>query len=379
VLDLPIPGEGMIKDLLLNVTHKLSVANTKYIRSQKELSLRVELMEDLTNIFPRIMKSVDAKCQVSSILEALLEGFDVEATFMLIPESDHFAGFAVKLDPGMEPQVSNITVEQDKISGVLGKVVQRRSSLRVGNVDRNRDLHVLLGAVKQAWLVPVYKKNTLLAIIGLGFQDEQSVKFNAKDFGKVLDLLGSEIGLSLSLSQHVKRFKQEARIDDLTGLLNRGAILKIVDSEFQRFLRNGIPLSIALIDVDNFKSLNDGRGHLAGDEFLETIAGLLDETMRVTDYLGRYGGDEFITVFPNTLSQDVGGIMERAKKKIGDYCTFIHGSDLGKSLSISIGIAEAKPGMKDYQEVFNRADRALYKAKRAGRNCIRKAGKFVRV
>jgi diguanylate cyclase len=123
--------------------------------------------------------------------------------------------------------------------------------------------------------------------------------------------------------------------------------------------------------MDNFKAINDARGHRAGDEFLVKVAQILREVLRKSDYIGRYGGDEFVAVFPDTTPDGARVLAERIGRQVLTYCKSFEGSDLGKTLSISTGVCGATPTMEKADDLINFADQALYEAKQQGRNrCV---------
>jgi diguanylate cyclase (GGDEF)-like protein len=128
---------------------------------------------------------------------------------------------------------------------------------------------------------------------------------------------------------------------------------------------------VAIFDMDNFKSINDNRGHLVGDEFLSRCARILRQGIRESDYIGRYGGDEFIAVFPDTTPEDARVIVERIRERLLRYCADFGGEDIGKKLSVSAGVAGADESMTKADELIFLADNALYKAKDLGRDlCV---------
>ncbi len=166
-----------------------------------------------------------------------------------------------------------------------------------------------------------------------------------------------------------------ARTDTLTGLPNRRQLEEAIGAEVARAQRHGNRLSVALVDVDNFKDVNDQRGHPVGDEVLRAIASLARQAARESDMVGRYGGDEFLFILPETGADGATELIRR-------FAEVVAGQQFEPKVSISGGVAEFIPG-EDYQSLIAYADTALYEAKRLGRNrvcvwqgvhAIRKAG-----
>ncbi len=150
-----------------------------------------------------------------------------------------------------------------------------------------------------------------------------------------------------------------ANHDFLTGSYNRRYLLELANAEFKRVRRYGLSLCLMMLDLDHFKAINDEQGHPVGDEALKEVAKTLLETVRDCDHVGRYGGDEFIIVLPET---DVSGAMliaERLREALNSV-----------KLTISIGIAKLERDDVCIEALIHRADHLLLKAKRSGRNRI---------
>lgn len=160
---------------------------------------------------------------------------------------------------------------------------------------------------------------------------------------------------------------QLAITDPLTRTRNRRGITIGVLEAMAHSERYEHPLSIAMIDVDHFKEVNDKYGHKAGDRVLEGVASILVETLRMPDKVGRYGGEEFLLVLPETGLEETTKIAERIRTAVGE-AEFDIGNEKIK-LTISVGATPFVKG-EDLEQLLSRADRALYKAKRSGRNLV---------
>src|SRR5207245_6872468 len=152
------------------------------------------------------------------------------------------------------------------------------------------------------------------------------------------------------------------------GCFNRGHTLEALDSELQRVRRSGRPLSIVMFDVDHFKAVNDRFGHLRGDELLAAIGAQLSRSMRSTDLRCRYAGDEFLIILPDTPLAGAEQVAEALRQGIGRIR--IASGNLHAPITISVGVAEMTRDDADAKSFLQRADEALYRAKRAGRNRV---------
>ncbi len=156
--------------------------------------------------------------------------------------------------------------------------------------------------------------------------------------------------------------------DELTKVYNRRAGLIRLNEEFARAKRNGSALSVAMIDADHFKGINDTFGHIVGDKVLTHIASTLKSGLRECDVVTRYGGEEFLVLLPDTSGSRASMPLDRIRKKLAER-KFVHdGQEI--NLSISIGIANVSSLDNDPMDTVHRADSALYFAKKSGRNRV---------
>lgn len=162
-----------------------------------------------------------------------------------------------------------------------------------------------------------------------------------------------------------KRAQHLAITDPLTQVYNRLHLDNIFQAETKRAKRYGIPYSVILLDVDYFKAINDKYGHIGGDEVLVKLVKVLQKDIRETDVLGRWGGEEFLIVLPQTALNEAQKAAEKLKEKIESSSFFI-----GESITCSFGVSEFLEGDKDCDSLIKRADDALYRAKELGRNRI---------
>lgn len=158
--------------------------------------------------------------------------------------------------------------------------------------------------------------------------------------------------------------RQSGLRDALTGCVTRAHAMEVLQQELRRSKRTRHPLSVIMFDLDGFKGINDGLGHLKGDAVLASVGAQLKELLRSTDLRCRYGGDEFLLVLPDTPERGAAHLAEHLRREIAGA---VRDAD-GLRVTASIGVASALPGELDPEALVGRADAALYQAKRAGRN-----------
>ncbi|MGY2401197.1 diguanylate cyclase [Pseudomonas sp. SDO5271_S396] len=170
--------------------------------------------------------------------------------------------------------------------------------------------------------------------------------------------------------EHLEVQRQKALIDPLTGLPNRAAWSERLDYEVNAWHQHGNSLSLAMLDLDHFKRINDGYGHLAGDKVLKIIANVLRKRLRSTDFIARFGGEEFVLLMPHSTLADALAVGEVLRAAI-EACPF-HFKGEPVTITVSMGVAQFEPGERS-ELALKRADDALYRAKASGRNQVKAA------
>lgn len=169
--------------------------------------------------------------------------------------------------------------------------------------------------------------------------------------------------LEARVAERTRELERLAVTDSLTGLYNRGEILRCAAAELDRSVRYSHVFSVMMIDVDLFKAINDQFGHQTGDMVLQEVAGAIQATCRMSDSAGRYGGEEFLLICPETGKQDACQLAERIRTQVGQL-------NAGTTqVTCSIGVGTYQPD-QDLDALIASADRALYAAKDAGRNRV---------
>lgn len=180
----------------------------------------------------------------------------------------------------------------------------------------------------------------------------------------VTDIATSRMALETANAQ----LEKLSMTDRLTGLLNRGTWENLIDAEFERYRRYGNTVALVMFDIDHFKPVNDTHGHLAGDEVIKYTARVLLDNLRNSDHAGRYGGEEFGIILPETDTSGAIAICERIRQAIEDSIVKTSVADI--RYTVSIGIAPITDGPENYMQWLQLADEALYAAKKSGRNKV---------
>jgi diguanylate cyclase (GGDEF)-like protein len=299
------------------------------------------LVERLTSIFltrSATLLIANPETGLLSVLAATEE--DVDSALLVAPD---------------DPAVENLRRAERPIQGV--QIASRSPAF------------AHLGLQPDGLAVPLVSQERLIGVLIVG-RKNGSRSYPAEE----LDLLNL-------LAHHVATVFENARLfesatyEGLTGLLRREAILEQLDRELERALRYHRPLTIAMADLDHFKEVNDSYGHLAGDSLLRRVAQVIASGLRSTDWVGRYGGEEFLLVLPETEMWGAATVAEKIRSLVQGTMVMMEDGTPAR-VTISIGLAEiAEIGGPRQTKITARdliaaADRSLYEAKNAGRNRV---------
>jgi diguanylate cyclase (GGDEF)-like protein len=194
-------------------------------------------------------------------------------------------------------------------------------------------------------------------------------------FNQMTDRLRSThtelVAANETLQQQNQLLETLSITDSLTGLYNRNKLDAILSDQIALFKRNRRTFAVLMLDIDHFKTINDSRGHIAGDELLAAVAKILAQSIRSVDFAARYGGDEFVIILIDTLADAALDTAERIRSQVES--AHYSAGDESATVTVSIGIAQWQSEDATPEAVFVRADGALYEAKRAGRNRVHRA------
>lgn len=177
------------------------------------------------------------------------------------------------------------------------------------------------------------------------------------------------IRLEMKVKERTAEIEVMSKTDKLTGLANRMHLDDQLEIEYKRASRHGHSLVLLVVDLDHFKKINDTYGHLGGDAVLREVGKHLNENLRQTDFVGRYGGEEFVVILPETILESALSIAENIRKSIEATPVIFERDEL--IITASIGVADFRPEQhKKFEDIFALSDDALYYSKEKGRNCV---------
>ncbi|XEQ92898.1 hypothetical protein SCACP_17490 [Sporomusa carbonis] len=306
-----------------------------------------------------VQKTVNEQEVLTEILDGITRelGFTNAAILLLDPESQELVN---KAHRGYN----------DKIRIPLGKGVTGYAALHRELVyvpDVSADERYIPGTTDafSEVAIPLIVNDQVIGVLDVETSEDRVLKAYDLD---LLRSLASQIAMTIDHANHVTQACIQASTDGLTNLYNYRHFQTILAQEFKRAHRYKRPLALLMIDIDYFKHYNDINGHRYGDDALKAVADLVRQYCRDTDFVFRYGGEEFVVLLPETTIAEAHIIAERIRKAIAEYPFQNSNNQPGGALTVSIGIAGYPDDANSETELIDAADAALYSAKRSTRN-----------
>lgn len=234
--------------------------------------------------------------------------------------------------------------------------------------DVSKDPYYVIGkkSVKSEAAVPLRIKDEVIGVLDI--ESEKLDAFSERDL-RMFSVFASQAAIAIENDRLYNEIKSLSLTDSLTRVANRRHFDLMLSSEFRKAKGYSRPLSLVMIDLDDFRSFNDRYGHLAGDKILIHISNILIKNVRDTDFVARYGGEEFTIILPETSNTLAMKVSERIRNSVEKNVLNIEGVGK-KKMTISIGVASFPDNADTTTELVDSADRALYRAKQMGKNCV---------
>ena len=365
VLDKKRNGYYNLEDysLLEDITKRVAVSMEKeYLREQ--LKAREEELSVINRSSTIITSSLDIQRIYDSFIKELKRVVDVDWAAISVIEEDELLFMAISTEIGSPWKVG----ERIPLKGTATEWVATHQKPIIDS-DLTKEVRYTTGkyhlqhSIRSIIYLPLVISNQVIGSLSVASRNPYA--YNARHV-KLLEQLAYQIAMPIENARLYAKTERMARVDSLTGLLNRRSLDEILPSEIGRHSRYGGVFSLIIFDVDTFKSLNDNYGHLAGDELLRQIGIIMKNNIRESDQAFRYGGDEFAVLLPQTQIESALKVAERIRQQT--YAKIQIGS---LPISISLGLATWPSDGIGPNEIIAAADIALYSAKRGGGNrCI---------
>jgi diguanylate cyclase (GGDEF)-like protein len=339
--------------LVAIVTSSFSAVN------ERELRRRRYDLEALAVMARRLEEAGGSADAAEVLVDTVADTFDVErAAVLAAPDGGELVLLASS---------GNVA---ERLDGYLYEDSVVRHAMVTGEtrlasrLDERADaaLDALIPAAKNLVVVPLSAGGQAAGALVVEHPIKATSRIERRVVG-MLERFAAHAALALRNAWLLEEIQHIAAIDPLTGIANRATFQTVLGQELSRTRRTGGSVSLALLDLDHFKRLNDTHGHQAGDEVLRRLAAVLDDCSRGFDTAARYGGEEFAIILPHTTPEEALEVAERLRTGVRD-------AGIEPAVTVSIGVASYPRDASDGDELVRLADEALYASKRAGRNRV---------
>ena len=351
---------------MYRVNKEKELLEKKLVKKNKDLESRIMQLRALNEISKHIGESLDIDKTLTVIISQIASLINCSRiTIMLLdPERQYLTIKAAKGFP--EEGAAKVRVKVGE--GISGYVAAQGEPVFITNIEedpRFKKMNSEQYFAKSLISVPLKIREEVIGVVNVNNKLDNEL-FTIDDCD-ILMTISYNAAIAIENSRRFEEAKSLAIKDALTGLYNQAYFWRVFDMETERTKRYKNPLCLVIIDVDNFKNVNDTYGHQKGDMVLAEIGQVLSQSIRKLDILFRYGGDEFIVLLTETDIEGARMISERLRAKIEDHC-FLTPALNNLKITFSLGGSQYKKEMSQ-KNFFENADKVLYQAKQKGKNC----------
>lgn len=363
------PGERALGEALASVA-AAAIQNARAFEREADQRDRLATVAEIGRRLSGILKADQILGEVCELLAAEL-GYDFVHVF-LVEEGGVLRYAAGSGEVGEDLAARGLTLPPDG-SSFVARVVEAGKLLveHRATPDRLHQAHPALAQVASEAGVPIVAHGQTTGVLNV--QSRRPTALDAWD-EQLLRIVADQVAVALDNAWHHEELQRQAQLDSLTQVLNHGAFLESLHALVETCQRDGTPLSLIMLDVDNFKAYNDRFGHVAGDAALRTTVQAIRSHVKQRDVIGRWGGEEFGVVLVGATKAQARQVADRIRTTLASLRPV---DDLGREMpspTVSQGIATLGEDAADANTLVDVADRALYRAKEAGRDQVRLAG-----
>jgi len=356
-------GFFLLAGIVIETIQRLGYTNTN----------RIQRLQTINEFARQVSSSLDTEQVLTLTSAALQKAINADSYFFGLVEGDQIHLHLIYDDGEFFPP------SKKSMEGTLSNwVVRNQSSLFIPDLRHSVELEgvelMLAGKNKDSlcWMgVPMHAGhvNGIIAIASYTPND-----FNRTDL-ELLENLAQQAALVLDNTYHHAEVEAQSRLDSLTGAYNHGYIVSIAKQETEKGIANNIPLSLIMLDIDHFKHYNDNFGHLVGDQVLCVLTQAIRQNIKATDSIGRWGGEEFTLILPETDGPQAQIVAERIRQSVNALTIRDRNGEQLPFPTVSQGLAVFPDEANEVYKLIDIADQRLYIAKERGRNQIEpKAG-----
>jgi diguanylate cyclase (GGDEF)-like protein len=335
----------------------LAIENIRFLKREKEILKRMGAIHNISKIIGQIF---DLKTLYEETIHEIRKSFGYSN--ISIFEIDREGNPILKSYSGYEEVDLNEIAKDLRNTKLTGEVLKTFEPLIIPDVQKEPRYVGDKSKPKSEAIIPLVIKNKIVGLLDVEMEGRFSL--GMEDL-HTLTLLGEYIAMALNNAHLYRETRRLAIEDEMTGIYNYRYFREIMNQELKRRKETKDKLSLLMIDIDNFKKLNDTYGHIKGDEVLKKVSLIIKENARKNDIVTRYGGDEFVIILWNINKDDARVLGERIRKRVKKEL-----KDFDFPLTLSIGISTYPEDGKKIGILLDKVDKALYRAKSKGKDRI---------
>ncbi len=345
---------------------KLKGTNNKLEDMNKRLSASIAEFYTLQQISQAISSILDISELLKYLNDIIIGVMGVNySTIVLFDEKSG----RLKVQATNIANLGDLATLSDNINNsMLSKVMDNGQYFLENYVDQHLYPFTQGREVNSLICVPLNTKSRKYGLVLV--EHKLSCAFD-DDNVRLLDIISQQVGIAMENADLYQKMQELATKDGLTGIYNRQYFQQRLEAEFRNTQKGNYPLSVAIFDIDHFKRFNDTFGHLFGDKVLKSITNSVSGSLRENDIFARFGGEEFILLFPRTNLNEAYEKVEFLRKMVGQH--IVKDNLVTVSVTVSFGVSSFNECALSENELLRSADDALYEAKASGRNCVKVA------
>ncbi len=353
---------GADLDLLVSVAQQLTAASRNAVLYEQARQAQEELRA-LYEAAKSISSSLELQAVLDNLVRVTCQAFGYELGAILLVD-ERSSDLVVEAIYGYSGILRGKRIPSGK--GITGAVQQTGKPALIPDVREDSRYIGFTEETASEIAVPLIIEGRVIGVFNVESPRYQA--FGEHDL-KILTTLAGFATIAIANARLYEQTKRLSITDGLTELYNHRYLNEVLARALERAIRDSQPLSVVMLEIDNFKHCNDTFGHQRGDEVLRIVADLLRKTSRPTDFAARYGGDEFLIVLPNTGKGAAQDFAERIRRAVESY-PFILGGSVVTSVTLSVGVASSPEDGVTVDAIVEAVDRAQYTAKRTGGNKV---------
>jgi len=368
----------LIDDKMYDYEQNQLMAKMNVKHSEREAD-QYKSLYSRTELLSVIGQKIISNLNISSIIDIIDEEINklIETDYFGIAVYDKEKNQVTYYFVGENKQLNEVVnLNESENSTFGGYCIKNKKDIIINNIhmEYGKYLEIYprsIASTDEHELVSMIYTPMIINDKVVGLMSVQSYKENAfnKDDLHTLKILANYSAIAIENAISFKKIEEIATYDHLTKFLSKYEIIKIGEIIFDKYKNNKLQFSVVMIDIDNFKTINDTYGHVYGDKALSRISQSIAKCIRNSDYIGRYGGDEFLLICPEIGKHEAADVAERIRSSI-ENTSFLLGDDIKTNITMSLGVNECSANDNSFMDVVNMADKCLYCAKEKNRNIV---------